>query len=356
MRRGTIMKKVRKWFRWVSIVIVISVCGLGTYAVSTALRTEHPVGFQIVQVTGSDGKPFAAGVWYPTQSQPWPTTLLSLVLMNVARDAPISGHDLPLVVISHGNGGGPASHADLALALANAGYVVAAPMHTGDNYADQSAVGSVSWLSGRTREFHATIDYMLQNWQGHDSINPERVGAFGFSAGGFTVLTAVGAQPDLRIVAKHCAESPENVCDLLRYVKSPMLNTDTPGMEVAFLPDSRIKAAVVAAPGLGFTMVPKGLDNIRVPVQLWSADNDINVPYATNTKPIREALGSSVEFHSVAGAGHFSFLTPCGLLAPPELCSDQEPFDRKAFHALMNTSVIEFFEKNLKIGEAKTIK
>ena len=161
-------------------------------------------------------------------------------------------------------------------------------------------------------------------------------------------MTAVGAQPDLRIIAKHCVESPEFVCDLLRSVNSPYLNADTPTMGNAFLPDLRIKAAVVAAPGLGFTMVPNGLDNVRVPIQLWGADNDINVPYATNTKLVREALGSRVEFHSVPGAVHFSFLTPCGLLGPPAICSDQGQFDRKVFHTNMNASVIAFFEKNMK--------
>jgi predicted dienelactone hydrolase len=177
------MKKIGKWFRWVSIVIVTLIGGLIGYAMLTALGTEHPVGFQIIQATDEDGQPFTVGVWYPTQEQPWPTTLLSLVLMNVARDAPVSGSDLPLVVISHGNGGGPASHADVALALANAGYIVVAPMHAGDNYADQSAFGSASWLSGRTLEVPATPDYMLNNWQGHDHIDPDRIGAFGFSAG-----------------------------------------------------------------------------------------------------------------------------------------------------------------------------
>jgi predicted dienelactone hydrolase len=342
------MKRIGKWFRWASVVIVVLIGGLIGFAMLTALRTERRVGFQIIPITGVDGQRFAAGVWYPTQSRPWPTTLLGVVLMDVARDAPISGRDLPLVVISHGNGGGPASHADLALALANAGYIVAAPMHTGDNYTDQSAVGSASWLTRRTKELHATTDYMLTSWQGHDRIDPDRIGAFGFSAGGFTVLTAVGAHPDLSIVAKHCTDSPESVCELLHAVKSPMLDTDIRTIESAFLPDARIKAAVVAAPGLGFTMVPNGLDAVQVPVQLWGADNDINVPYATNTKPVRDALGSKVEFHSVAGANHFSFLTPCGLLAPPELCSDQGQFDRKAFHTNMNASVIEFFEKNLK--------
>lgn len=341
------MKKLTKWFVGAFIVIVILVGGFVGYAMSTALGTDHPVGFQLVQANGADGHPFAVGVWYPTQAQPLPTTLVSLVLMNVARDAPIAGHKLPLVVISHGNGGGVASHADLALALASAGYVVAAPMHTGDNYADQSAVGSSSWLSGRSIEFSATIDFMLDTWQGRDRINPERIGAFGFSAGGFTVLTAVGAQPDLGIAAKHCAEMSETVCDLLRYVKSPLLNTDAQMPGQVFLPDLRVKAAVVAAPGLGFTMVPKGLDNVRVPIQLWSAENDINVPYATNTGLIRETLGSRVEFHSVAGADHFSFLAPCGLVAPPEICSDKGGFDRKVFHQNMNAGVITFFEKNM---------
>jgi predicted dienelactone hydrolase len=342
------MKKLWKWFRWVSLVTFTLVSGLVGYAMLTALRTQHPVGFQIIQLADAEGQRFAAAVWYPTQSRPWPTTILGTMLMNVARDARVSGIGLPLVVISHGNGGGPASHVDLALALADAGYIVVAPMHSGDNYADQSAVATSSWLPGRTRALHATIDYMLTQWQGREHIDPERIGAYGFSAGGFTVLTAVGAQPDLSIVAKHCAQSPETVCDLLRYVKSPLLSLDPPVKSDDFLPDLRIRAAVVAAPGLGFTMVPNGLNNVQVPVQLWSADNDINVPYNTNTKLVLEALGSRVEFHSVAGARHFSFLTPCGLIAPPELCSEQGQFDRKAFHTQMNTSVIAFFEKNLK--------
>ncbi|HSL31368.1 MAG TPA: dienelactone hydrolase family protein [Anaerolineales bacterium] len=346
------MKTIKKFFRWTVLVIGALICGIAGYAVLTALRTERPVGFQIIQTTDADGRPLAAGVWYPTQSRPRPTTLLGLVLMDVARDAPVSGRDLPLVVISHGNGGGPASHADLALALANAGYIAVAPMHAGDNYADQSAFGSLAWLTGRTQEVHATLDYMLNDWQGHDHIDPQRIGAFGFSAGGFTVLTAAGAQPDLSIVAKHCAESPEFVCDLLRSVNSPILNLDTPTMGDAFSPDMRIKAAVVAAPGLGFTMTPNGLDKVQIPIQLWSGENDINVPYATNTKPVLEALGSRAEFHSVPGAGHFSFLAPCGPLAPPELCSDEGQFDRKAFHVEMNSRVIEFFDTSFKIQQS----
>jgi len=268
-------------------------------------------------------------------------------MMSVAPDAAVSGKNRPLVVISHGNMGGPGSHADLALYLANAGYIVAAPMHTGDNYADQSAAGSVNLFSGRNQEVRATLDFMLKQWHGHASINPQRIGAFGLSAGAFTVLTTIGAQPDLSIVPKHCKASPEFVCDALRFSKSPLVNSDTKVWGNAFQSDPRIKAAVIAAPGLAFTFAPNGLENVQVPVQLWSGEIDDKVPYATNTKIVREALGNKVEFHSVPGAGHMSFLAPCGLLAPPAICAEKGNFDRKTFHASMNADVLAFFEKSL---------
>ncbi len=188
---------------------------------------------------------------------------------------------------------------------------------------------------------------MLGTWQGRDRIDPQRVGAFGFSAGGFTVLTAIGARPDLRTIATHCRESPEFACDLLRQANSPLLRPETSSVAGAFLPDARIKAAVIAAPGLAFTFAPDGLSNVRVPVQLWSADQDANVPYASNARLVREALGPRAEFHSVPGAGHFSFLAPCGLLRPPGVCADPGNFDRKAFHASMNASVVAFFDAQL---------
>jgi predicted dienelactone hydrolase len=336
-----------KWLRRLLVVIAVLVCAVLVAAFLTALRTEHPVGFEVARATDSNGQTFPVGVWYPTQARPRPTTLLGPLLMDVAPGGPIAGRNLPLVVISHGNGGGPGSHADLALALASAGYVVAAPMHAGDNYADQGAAGSVSLYSGRNRQLRDTIDYMLGAWQGHDRIDPERVGAFGMSAGGFTVLTVVGAQPDFRLVAKHCAESPEFVCEVLSHAKSPLLLADTPDAGGSFVTDARIKAAVVAAPGLGFSFGPHGLANVRVPVQLWSAEQDFNVPCATNAGLIREALGPRVEFHAVPGAGHASFLAPCGVLKPPAICSDPGQFDRKAFHRAMNTSVVAFFDRNM---------
>ena len=235
------------------------------------------------------------------------------------------------MVSSHGNGGGPGSHADLALALTESGFVVAAPLHTGDNYADESDVASALWLVDGTRHIRAGLDYMLNVWPAHDRIDARRIGIFGFSAGGFTALTAIGGQPDLRLVASHCSAAPEFVCKLLADAHSPLLNPANVRPAGAVARNSCVKAAVLAAPGLGFTFVPDGLANVTVSVQLWTGASDLNVPTSTNAGPASLALGARAELHEVAGAGHFSFLMPCGLFGPPLLCRDADGFDRNGY-------------------------
>lgn len=134
---------------------------------------------------------------------------------------------------------------------------------------------------------------------------------------------------------------------MLRAAGSPLISADRAPVLEPLVPDARIGAAVVAAPGLGFTMDSAALAVIHVPLQLWSGEADDRIPYATNIKGIRDALGAAVEYHSVPGAGHFSFLVPCGLIRPPDLCADAGEFDRKAFHARMNASVVAFFDSHL---------
>lgn len=340
-----------KLVKWAFIFMLLLVAVIGSDSMATTLKSKRLVGFQLVQIVDGAGG-FPAGVWYPTTATPRPTTLLGPLPMDVAPDAAVAGNSLPLIVISHGNGGGPGSHADLAMALAGAGYVVVAPMHNGDNYLDQSAVGSSVWLAQRNRELRLATDYLLHAWPSHDRIDTRRVGAYGFSAGGFTVLVAVGARPDLGLIASHCSQRPEFACHLLREAKSPLLKAGFKEQS-SLQADERIRAAVVAAPGLGFSMAGQALAQVNVPVQLWSAAGDAIVPYATNTRIVRNGLGSRTEFHDVAGASHMSFLVPCGLAGPPSLCSETGGFNRQVFHEDMNAKVIGFFDRSLGIASVE---
>lgn len=252
-----------------------------------------------------------------------------------------SGPPVPLIIISHGTGAGPISHVDTAQALAAAGFVVAAPMHPGDNFQDDSIVGRPQWMADRSRHVGRVIDFMLTAWEGRERLIPDRVGIFGFSAGATTALVSIGGEPDLGRVPGHCERRREFVCGLMA--------APSPGGSGSpqWVHDRRIAAAVIAAPGLGFAFAPSGLANVRVPIQLWAGGADETVPYDTNAAVVRELVGPAVDFHRVEGAVHLSFLAPCTPQSPPQLCQDREGFDRAAFHAEFNRSVVDFFRAHL---------
>ena len=114
--------------------------------------------------------------------------------------------------------------------------------------------------------------------------------------------------------------------------------------------DARIKAAVVAAPALGFTFSPDGLKDVKVPVQLWRAENDVIVPHPRYAEAVRLALPEAPDYHVVANAGHYDFLAPCSdALASiaPAICTSSAGFDRAAFHVGFDSEVVKFFEKTL---------
>ncbi len=211
--------------------------------------------------------------------------------------------------------------------------------------AKERAAGSTrgDWLSWES----IALDYMTSRWSEAKRIDAESIGAFGMSAGGFTVLTAAGARPDMRLIGPHCRTAPEFVCQVLQQLGSPLLVADTAWPGQPLQAAGRINAAVVAAPGLGFAFGPRGLAGVDVPVQLWSGEGDRRVPYETNAMLIQQGLGS-VDFHSIPLAGHASFLTPCRLLRPSAVCADPDGFDREQFHRSMNQSVVEFFDRNLR--------
>lgn len=283
------------------------------------------------------------GVWYPADAEPKPQRL-ELFTQAVAADAIPVGESLPLVVISHGTGGSLSSHYDTALALAEAGFVVAAPTHPGDNFRDQSQATKV-WL--RTAQLHGLIDYMLVDWTGHARLDPTKVGAFGFSAGGLTVLAAAGGVPDLSRLGDHCRAHPTFFdCKLVAGAGVPTARPE-------WIHDRRIRAVVSAAPALGFTFDRNGLAQVREPLQLWRAGEDKILPHPFYAEAVRVALPRAPETHVVAGAGHFDFLAPCSpalAAIQPMICSSAAGFDRAAFHADFNQKVVAFFQEQLAKG------
>ena len=172
---------------------------------------------------------------------------------------------------------------------------------------------------------------------------------FGFSAGGFTALVSIGGQPDMGKVITHCMAQPDEfACALI--AKSGARFQIAQTAATAQMHDKRIRAAVIAAPGLGFTFDAAALRKVGIPLQLWHAENDVILPYRWHAEMVRSGLSRQPDYKVVARAGHFDFLSPCSAKlasVAPEICQSQEGFDRVAFHRRFNADVIAHFKKFL---------
>lgn len=298
------------------------------------------VGYETLSVPVAGDRPIKMSIWYPSAA-PEASEPLALGSQMVAHGAPVAGGGHPLIVVSHGTGGSDTDHFDTAQALARAGFVVAAVAHTGDTFDDRSRALRII---ERPKHLSLAIDYMTQAWRGHDAIDARRIGVFGFSAGGFTALAAIGGEPDMALADHHCAVHPHFYdCQMLRMFPRQ------PAAVAAPAHDPRIRAAVIAAPALGYAFSPSGLAGVKVPVQLWRAEWDTVLPQPFYAETVRKNLPKPPEYHVVPGADHFDFLPPCSpalAKAAPSICGDGV-FDRAVFHAAFNAEVVRFFRKTL---------
>ena len=302
-------------------------------------------GYARLEVPASGNELAIQGmVWSPCASPPSSEQLGPYVIQGV-RNCVISGNSLPLVVISHGQGGTLLGHHDTAAALADAGFVVVTFNHPGDTFGDDSAAQLLSVFESRPRDASRVISFMLENWQSRQHLDAKSIGIFGFSRGGYTALALVGAIPNLSASSgRLCGHWWSFAVSLCRQIKSS-------GARVNPRADSRIQAAVVVDPLNLFDAV--GLKPVRIPVQMWASELGGDGVALTHIEAIQSALPRAPEYHVAKGAGHFAFLAPC----PPALkdsarriCEDPKGFDRSAWHRTMNAAVITFFRQHLQSG------
>ena len=306
------------------------------------------VGYEQLSVPDPPGEALSVAVWFPSTGKPVSVSV-GPYQQTVIPNGRVMGTRLPLVLISHGALGSYASHYDTAIALASEGFVVAALTHTGDNYMDQSYVGNRKDLTDRPRQVSVVLTYVLAAWTQHQQLDEQRVGLFGFSLGGFTTLVESGGVPDLSRMRELCVTRPTAPeCLFVKQRNGDQLSSE------AFTPvwthDRRVKAAVVAAPAVSYLFGPGSLKAVGIPIQLWRASNDEQVPDAWNTALIRRELSRPAEEHIVDRAGHYAFLPPCSeALArqAPQICSDDANFDRAMFHRDFNRKVVAFFKTTL---------
>jgi predicted dienelactone hydrolase len=315
-------------------ILFVLAAGLGLVAIAA-----QAAGLRTVEVPAdADGPALRVQVWSPCAMPPEETRLGPLLLPAV-RGCPVLGDQLPLIVISHGHGGGYLSHHDTAEALADAGFVVAALNHPGDNFADMSRADDIATMFERPTDIRRLIDFMLGAFPDAARIDPRRIGLFGFSRGGYTGLVIAGARPDFHDARVPCPE-PAPICGQIRRNEIPT---------GPLTRDPRVKAAVIVDP-LSFFPTTDSLRAVTIPVQLWGSQFGGDGVLPDSVAALARTLPDPPEFHLVANAGHFSFLAPCPpawAKAQPEICADPAGFDRAAFHRDFDAQILAFFRAHV---------
>ncbi len=319
-------------------------------ALCLAATLAHAAGIRFIEVPAdANGLALKGAMWYPCAAPPSEIDLGEITAkfgftLREAKDCPISGAKLPLIVVSHGWGGDFIAHHDTAEALADAGFVVAAVDHPRDRAADMSLSTDLSSMVERPTDIKRLIDFTLSASPAAAAIDPQRIGLFGFSLGGYTTLVLIGASPDW--VGRGCqGSSTAPICkQILRK-----------GVAVPQMPhDSRIEAAVIADPCC-LWFAPDGFAAVTIPVQLWASERasklgSIPMPSAATVAAADKNLPAKHEYHMVPNSTHFAFIFVCPPLvakAQPEICTDPPGFDRAAFHKEFNAEVLAFFRANL---------
>ena len=94
------------------------------------------VGFSRIVTSDPMGGEMMVSLWYPTD-QASGTVRVGPFTFQATRDAEPANGRRGLVVISHGTAGSDLGHRNIAMALAEAGFIAAAPLHPRDNYEDR---------------------------------------------------------------------------------------------------------------------------------------------------------------------------------------------------------------------------
>lgn len=302
-------------------------------------------------------------VFYPTEALGPPVQRWHFALPVVEAAAPVRGNGR-LVVISHGSPSNPWVNTDLAIALTQAGFVVAMPWHLRDNSSDSSDAGPVSWKR-RPHEVSAAIDAVLADARFASLLAGDKVGAYGMSAGGHTVLTLAGGRWSPSALRDHCLKHLND--DFVTCV-GPTINSPTggwlDGVKLALAhwviawklddptwyghTDARI-AAIVAGVPLAADFDPATLSAPRVPLGLITARKDAWLVSRFHGEAVARACAGCEWLADIVEGGHGALLSPHpqreGRIA--ELVGDPPHFDRATEVPWLISRVVDFFKRRL---------
>lgn len=328
---------------------------------------------------GTGPRPLTTAIWYPAAATATkeetifggPPEQEVFVPVTVAPGAEVSSASLkyPLILLSHGTGGSAIQTMWLGYYLASHGYIVAAVNHHGNTAAEQQRIEQqVSLLYTaqgfllyweRARDLTAVLDKVLADPVFGPHIDQSRIGATGFSLGGYTVISLAGGVFSPQEFDAFC-HSPQRdfTCEpQLEFRDAPKLfeelkKTDPVVQESLRHAndshrDKRIKRVFAIAPALGSGFTKAGLKRVNIPVHIVIGQADKVTPLATNAQRYAKLIKGSRLTVLPGEVGHYTFLAECNVhgKAVLPICHDAVGIDRARVHQQVAQLAFEFFEQ-----------
>lgn len=339
----------------------------------------HPVGFRLLQFPAPkdynwrDSKTHSLSgvVWYPaasgvheTDQYIGPPDAPLFYAGRAAQDgklAPASGK-YPLVALSHGTGGSALQMAWLGTYLASRGYIAAAVNHPGNNAV--TGYTTQGFIEGweRAKDISTVISDMLADPGFDSAIDPHRIGAAGFSYGGYTMLELAGARTDWQKLWTWC-QTTKGACDppeMPTLLQQFTAIEGQPDVEASLkhagdlYRDPRIRAVFAIAPAVAAAFSTESLANIQIPVEIVAGAADRIAPPAQNAEYFAARIKGAALTILPGGVGHYTFLDPgtaAGKKQLPQLFVDNPGVNREAVHKQVADMAVAFFSQQLPPGK-----
>jgi predicted dienelactone hydrolase len=244
-------------------------------------------------------------------------------------------------------------------ALAAHGYIAAAVNHPGNTGAEAYTVEGFSIWWERARDLSEVISGMLADAEFGPRIDPGRIGAAGFSLGGYTMIEIAGGITDARGFVRYCdSASADGICtsppefpsltqDFRELIQKRPEVLEHSGDSYR---DARVRSVFAMAPALGPAFPASGLKKISIPVEIVAGESDQSVPIASSARYFAANIPGA-KLHIFPGnVGHYVFLDSCtgaGGKSLATICVDGNGVDRRAIHAKTVDLALEFFRSTL---------
>lgn len=329
-------------------------------ALALCATAEASVGLATISGVEGDGP---ITVCYPSPD-PAQRVVRGPLTLEVALNGTPSRGNGRLVVVSHGSGGSPLVHTDLARALVDRGFIVAMPEHVGDNFRDMSKLGPESWKR-RPAEVSRAIDAVGRDPRFAPLLALDRVGIFGMSAGGHAALTLAGGRWSPARLAEHCeahiAEDFHGCVGLATRLTGGYFDGWKKTIALWVIrwklddstsyayTDPRIAVAVADVP-FASDFDPRSLAEPRAPLALVVSRKDKWLVPRFHAEAILGACKACTRLAELPDGGHGALLSPfppglSGLAA--ELLGDPPGFDRATAVPEAERRIAAYFSERL---------